>query len=60
MAEQTEGRLIDIESKIENMAGAIPSSLHQKMKFIFEGKLITVFAEEGILLSSISIVVKTK
>ncbi|EOY00458.1 Gag-pro-like protein [Theobroma cacao] len=32
-----------------HMAGAIPSSLHQKVKFIAEGQLISVCAEEDIL-----------
>ncbi|XP_017984317.1 PREDICTED: uncharacterized protein LOC108663613 [Theobroma cacao] len=32
-----------------HMVGAIPSSLHQKVKFIVEGQLISVSAEEDIL-----------
>ncbi|XP_017978243.1 PREDICTED: uncharacterized protein LOC108662410 [Theobroma cacao] len=32
-----------------HMAGVIPSSLHQKVKFIVEGQLISVFTEEDIL-----------
>ncbi|XP_017972264.1 PREDICTED: uncharacterized protein LOC108661074 [Theobroma cacao] len=32
-----------------HMAGVIPSSLHQKVKFIAEGQLISVCAEEDIL-----------
>ncbi|GMI80462.1 hypothetical protein HRI_001715400 [Hibiscus trionum] len=32
-------------------AGAVPSSLHQKLKFIFDGRLVTVNAEEDIIAS---------
>ncbi|KAA3485493.1 hypothetical protein EPI10_007464 [Gossypium australe] len=30
-------------------AGAVPSSLHQKLKLIFEGRLVTINAEEDII-----------
>ncbi|KAF1855168.1 hypothetical protein Lal_00035544 [Lupinus albus] len=35
-------------------AGAIPSSLHQKVKFITGGRLITVMGEEDTLVSQLS------
>ncbi|EOY03805.1 Uncharacterized protein TCM_018989 [Theobroma cacao] len=34
-----------------HMAGAIPSSLHQKVKFIVEGKIVCVNGEEDLLIS---------
>lgn len=34
-----------------HIARAVPSSLHQKVKFVVGGKLVTVFAEEDFLLS---------
>ena len=35
------------------MAGAVPSTLHQKVKFIANGRLIVVKGEEPMLVSSI-------
>ncbi|XP_016730848.1 uncharacterized protein [Gossypium hirsutum] len=32
-------------------AGAVPSSLHQKLKLVSEGRLVTINAEEGIIAS---------
>ncbi|KAK8609166.1 hypothetical protein V6N13_025473 [Hibiscus sabdariffa] len=32
-------------------AGAVPSTLHQKLKFVIDGKLVTVQAEEDIIVS---------
>ncbi|XP_040945799.1 uncharacterized protein [Gossypium hirsutum] len=32
-------------------AGAVPSSLHQKLKLVTEGRLVTINAEEGIIAS---------
>lgn len=32
-------------------AGAIPSSLHQKVKFVIDGKLVTIHAEEALLVT---------
>ena len=34
------------------MAGAIPSSLHQKLKFIHEGRIITIQSDRDVVTSS--------
>ena len=36
-----------------HLAGAVPSTLHQKVKFIADGRLITINSEESMLVSSI-------
>lgn len=35
-------------------AGVVTSTLHQKLKFIFNGKMITIDGEEDILVSQLS------
>ncbi|KAK8534634.1 hypothetical protein V6N12_057278 [Hibiscus sabdariffa] len=34
-------------------AGAVPSTLHQKLKFLIDGKLVTIQAEEDIMPQSV-------
>lgn len=37
-----------------HVVGAVSSTLHQKLKFMFEDKLVIIYKEEGLLVSEMS------
>ena len=43
---------LHLDSPWIHEAGAIPSSLHQKMKFIHEGHIITIQSDKDVVTSS--------